>query len=435
MTIFLIFSLLASMNAHADKGYRLSLEDVKKFAIANNFRIKAADAEIQENRARTEQRKSGLYPKLSLVLGPEIRQEDGRDSSVALAYAEMSWNIFRGSEDRIEVELSQLSEGIAESSRRRAQFELELEIEGLFYQYLSLSSKLSFYEEALDLNEKHRQLMRRKQSSGMASRADLMEFALRETYLRSEMSSIVQKQAEARLGLIRLMGPKVGTNFQPFGQVPHVHLKQDLSSFLERVNSTSEAVKSASLQAAAGAIAVKGARAGWMPTLDASARYGSLPQDLAQTAPALDASLVLRWQFFSGFETRGKIAEARAKADRLNFEFKQKLLTAMTEAEVNYLKLGSIQERVHVEEGNEGKAKEYYAAVLEEYRRGLKNGYDLKSAEAYLLEARLRAADFTYEFIDTKNRLERDVGIFIETQPHTEGSGAFRPDRKRIKDS
>ena len=427
--MLLVLSFVLSIFAHAEEGRRLSLADVKKFALANNFRIKAAEAEIQENRARTEQRRSGLYPKLSLVLGPEIRQEDGKDNSVAMAYAEASWNIFRGSEDRIAIELSELDERVAESSRRKLQFELELEIEGLFYRYLSVSAKLEFYEKAIDLNEKHSQLMRRKQSSGMASRADLMEFSLRESYLKSELSSLTQQREEARLGLIRLMGPTVGTNFRPVGTVPHVHLKQNLVAFLERVNSTSESVKSASLQAAAGAIGAKGARAGWLPTLDASARYGSLPQDLAATAPALDAALVLRWQFFSGFETRGKIAEARARADRLEFELKQKLLTAMTEAEVSYLKLGSLQERVHVEEGNEEKAKEYYAAVLEEYRRGLKNGYDLKSAEAYLLEARLRAADFTYEFIDTKNRLERDVGIFIETQPHTEGAGAIGPGR------
>jgi multidrug efflux system outer membrane protein len=430
MRIILFLSIFLAAEARGDAVRRLSLEDIKKFAIANNFRIKAADAEIQENKARTEQRKAALYPRFSLVLGPEIRQQENLDNSVAMAYGEGTWNLFRGSQDRIEIELSQLAEGIAESAKRRAQFELELEIESLFYLHLNVTTKIKFYEESLELNEKHRQMMKRKQSSGLASQADLMEFALRESYLRSEISSLIQQREEARLGMVRLMGPNVGSNFQPYGTVPHVHLKQPLNQFLDRVNSTSEGVKAASLLAASGAIAVKGSRSGWMPRIDATARYGSLSQDIAQTAPALDASLVLRWEFFSGFETRAKIAEAQARADRLDNEFKQKLLSTMTEAEVSYLKLGSIQERVHVEEGNEERANGYYRAVLDEYRRGLKNGYDLKNAEQYLLEAKVRAADFTYSFISTKNRLERDVGIFIETQPHSAAAVNTVPERK-----
>jgi outer membrane protein TolC len=418
MKFLLIFSFWLIPSAWAESPKRLSIEDVKRFAIANNFRIKAAEAEVRESKARTEQRRSNLYPKLSLVFGPEIREQDSGDTSVAMAFGEVNWNLFRGSRDKIEIELSEISEQIAESTKRKAQFELELEIESVFYLYLNISDKIKFYEESLELNDKHRSLMKRKQSSGMASQADLMEFSLRDSYLRSEMSSLVQQREEAGLGLIRLMGPSIGKNFVPFGNIPHVHLSQTLNEFLERINSSSEGVKSASLQSAGGTVAIKAARSGWMPQIDGAVRYGSLSQDIAATAPALEVALQLRWEFFSGFETRGKIAEAVARADRLENEFKQKLLTAMTEAEISYLKLLSIQDRVHVESGNLDRSNGYYRAVSDEYRRGLKNGYDLKSAEQYLLEAKIRAADFKYQFINTKNRLERDVGIFIQTKPH-----------------
>jgi outer membrane protein TolC len=92
----------------------------------------------------------------------------------------------------------------------------------------------------------------------------------------------------------------------------------------------------------------------------------------------------------------------------------------MTAAEVNYLKLSSLQDRVHVEEGNEERAGKYYNVILDEYRRGLKNGADLKNAEATLLEARNRSVEFKYAFIDTKIKLEREIGLYIETSPHTE---------------
>ncbi len=92
----------------------------------------------------------------------------------------------------------------------------------------------------------------------------------------------------------------------------------------------------------------------------------------------------------------------------------------MTAAELSYTKLNSLQERVHAEEGNESRAQRYYSAVLDEYRRGLKNGADLKNAEAALLESQVRAAEYKYAFINTKNKLERDIGVFIETESHEE---------------
>ena len=163
---------------------------------------------------------------------------------------------------------------------------------------------------------------------------------------------------------------------------------------------------------------MKSARAGWLPSVDIETRYGRLSQDIMDTAPAFEGTLLFKWEVFSGFDTTAKIAEATARTSRLENEFKQRLLTTMTDAEVNYLKLNSIQERVHVELDNENRAARFYNAVTDEYKRGLKNGSDLKNAEAALLEARIRSTDFKYAFIDTKNKLERGVGLFIETEPH-----------------
>ncbi len=340
-------------SAASAAGPTLTLEDIKKYAVSHNFAIKAADAEIDETNAQTVQKKAAYYPKIAIAAGPDLRQEETKSTADALSYIEGKWNLFRGSQDKIDVELSETNVRIAESARRRAQFELELDIEGMFYSYLSAASKIKFYEASLELNEKHRQLLRRKQASGMASQSDLMEFELRDSYLRSSISSLLQECEEARLALVRLMGPDVGSNFVPFGDVPHVHLKRSLPEFLAQINATSESVNIASLRAASGSLATKAARGGWFPTVDLETRYGRLPQDIAVSAPAFQGLLLFKWEFFSGFETTAKVAETKARTARLENEFRQRLLTAMTAAEVNYLKMKSLQERVHVEEGNE----------------------------------------------------------------------------------
>lgn len=421
-SLTLAFGIHASLSIAQAEPPKLTLDDVKKFAVAHNFGIQAADAEILEIRAQTRQRRSQFYPRLNITAGPELHQDPTLNRPEALFFLEGSWNLFRGSQDRIATELSELNERIAESSRRKAQFELELEIESLFYSHLNSTAKIRHYENSLELNKKHRNLMRIKQQSGMASQADMMEFELRDSYIRSAITSLKQEREEARLGLVRLMGPKLEAGFEPFGSLPHVHLKRSLNDFLSRINTNSESVKSASLRAASGAISQKAARSGWLPSIDVDARYGRLSQDIVSNAPGFEGTLLFKWEMFSGFETTAKIAEAQARTSRLEYDLKQRLLTTMTAAEVNYLKLNTIQERVHVEIDNEQRAEQYYSAVVDEYRRGVKNGMDLKNAETTLLEARVRATDFKYAFIDTKNRLEKEIGLFIETQPHIDGN-------------
>ncbi len=423
MTVIIIL-ILNACAVHAQAPKSLSLADIKTYAVANNFGVKAETAKVDEAKAQTQVSRAPFYPKLSAVTGPEIQSDANKRSTETLGYLEGKWNIFRGAADRLNVEIGQLNQSIAESNLKRAQFELELAVEDLFYRYLALSTKLQHFGEALETNDRHRGYIRKKRQSGMASQADTMEFELRDSFLKSEINVITQDREEARIGLIRLMGPNV-TAFEPQGALPHMHLKIPLSKFLSQINSTSELVKASSLKSAVGSIGQKAARSGWLPAVDLETRYGRLQQGIAPEleGPAFYGTLLLKWEFFSGFETTGKILEAKARASQFENEFRQRLLTAMSDAEISYGRLKSIEERVHVEERNEANAAIYYKSVLEEYRRGIKNGADLKIAEDTLLQSHLRASDFKYKFLSDKIQLEKAIGLFIETKVHAE-SGA-----------
>jgi len=415
----LVFFLITlSYNNLAWSEYKLSLEDIKKFALANNFGAKATEAEVQEIKAQTSQKRSETLPQLSLVTGPGLRSQDNKTESNTVGYVEGRWNIYRGSQDRIDFEVSELNEKIAETKNGKVQFELELDVEGLFYKYLYKDIQIMNLQHSLELTQKHKQFIKMRKISGMASEADIMEFELRESFLKSELSSLVQEKEEVKLGLLRLMGPNLDTQFEPFGDIPHTHLEKSLTQFLAQINSTSSNLKVDALAVAKGALELKKARYTWFPRIDLEMKYGKLSQEIAQSYPAVEGSLLLKWEFFSGMKTAGFIAENMAKSSRLNFEFQQKLLHTMTEAEINYTKLSSIQERIHGEDGNELRAQKYYTSVLSDYRRGVKNGADLKVAEELLLMAKNRRAELRFQFIDTKIRLEKALGLFIETTVH-----------------
>ncbi len=416
LIIFLCVCLCIFKFSHlAFANNLLTIEDIKKYALANNFGVKAISQELNEAKAQTTQKRSSFFPNFSFIAGPEIQTYDSKSESSTMGYLSGEWNVFNGSRDRIELEISEFNEKIIEVEISKKQFELELEIENLFYLYLYKLSKFKYYKKSLELNLKHKKLINQKKFSGLASAADVMEFEIRDSILNSEINSLVQEMQETKLGLIRIMGQGLQTNFEPIGDLPHLHVEKQLSDFLSQINSTSGFIKKSSYLAAMGSLSLKQSRFSWIPKIDLQMKYGKLPMELSTQFPAFEGAFLLKWNFFSGFETTGKIAEAQARVNRLNYEFQQKLLDNMSDAEINYSKLISIQDRVHAEEGNELRAEKYYNVIINEYRQGVKNGADLKAAEELLLSSRIRNAELKYQFIDNKIKLEKSIGLRIDT--------------------
>lgn len=415
LRLFLIV-LICLLGWLAQAGHPLSLEDLKKYALANNLGLQSLKAEVEAIRASGRVKRSVYFPQISLVGGPEVLSQENRSESDTFGYLGGEWNLFRGSQDRIEVEISDYSLKLAETNRDRLSFEVELDVENLFYLFLFKSKKLEFYEKSLGINQKHKQLIQQKKASGMASMADVMEFDIREANLNSEMSSLKQEREEAKLGLLRLLGPALDRDFEPQGELPHLHVTKSVQDFLGDINATSPAVKMASYASAMSSLYVKQNKFSWLPTIDMEWKYGKLPLALAASYPAFNGVVWLKWNIFSGFATSARITEAEAQSRKTEFEFKQRLLSVMTEAEIEYSKLESIQERVHAEEGNEKRAEKYYQAVLEEYRRGIKNGADLRAAEELWLLARVRQSDLRYQYIDKLLKVQKSLGLKIDVQ-------------------
>ena len=76
--------------------------------------------------------------------------------------------------------------------------------------------------------------------------------------------------------------------------------------------------------------------------------------------------------------------------------------------------------RVHLEAENEARTKKYYKFVFSEYRRGVKNSADVKSAASGLFETSLRKEQFKFEFLSRRLELERALGGPVEYQVASE---------------
>jgi len=407
-----------------DSAKMVSLEAAKEYAVQHNFGVLALRKEVEEVEARRGRARSKFFPTLGVAGGADTEMSSTSTSSSPLGYVYSNFNLFSGFEDIYRSEMASLEVEKAELRLRRTEFRVGLDVERVFHQYLFKKSSIGLKEEAIKSNESHKKMAAQKRSSGMASDSDIMEFDLKDALLNSDLLLLRQELEESRTSLKHLLGEEIGSRIEPVGSLQHQHLKGKLMDHVKRIQTDSENVVVAVKDLAIANIQSKASRSKWLPRVDLELVAGYLPWDL-RTVPGgtsmVGGKIVARFDLFSGFDTLYERREQLAKQLRLESELKDAILDAVTETENAYRRIATIQARVDLEEQNERRAKKYYASVLSEYRRGIKNSADLRVASDGVYDAAMKREGFKFDFLSQRLELERALGGPVATDTIGDG--------------
>jgi outer membrane protein TolC len=258
-----------------------------------------------------------------------------------------------------------------------------------------------------------------KKRSGLAADSDVMEFDLKDATLRSDLLLLDQEIEEARVALKKLLGEEIGSKIEPVGSLQHQHLKGNLLELMKRIKNESEPVQLGAKEVLISSLEAKSIQSKWLPKVDVEVAAGYLPWDLRQVEAGtamIGGKIVAKLDLFSGFDTLYEQKASIAKRMRQEAELKNILLGAMTDTENAYRRISTIQARVDLEQENESRSRKYYASVMNEYRRGVKNSADLRVAADGLFEASLKRESFKFDFLNSRIDLERALGGKVETE-------------------
>ncbi|MEZ4750377.1 MAG: TolC family protein [Bdellovibrionota bacterium] len=406
----------AAQGLEAPADGRLTLDEAKRYAIANNYELAALKKAVEETDAAKGKEAAAFYPSLGVAGGLDTQLTRSGSTTIPLAYVYAEWNIFNGFRDINKLNAADREAATARVQLEKAKFRVGLEVESAFHAYLFHRGSLAVQSEALKLNAEHRKMARRRKNSGLATEADVMEFDIARSLLESEMVSLTQKLDAARIELKRLLGREVGRELEPVGSLQHQHVEGDLMSYLDRIQAESERVQVKKLAVEKAEYERKATNSAWLPeiALQAHAGYETL-HERTTNSPDVSAMIVGKFDIFSGF---GDVSERRQKTARLMKEealLKQAILDAITGTEKAYRELKAIQERVDLEEANEDRTKGFYKTTVSEYNRGVKNSSDVRNAAEMYANAIFREQRYKYDFLVAKLNLERIIGYPVKT--------------------
>jgi len=416
----IIFSCVSRIIFALETGQAISnvgLDQAKKYAIEHNYEVTALRRELEEASARIQKAQASYFPKFGLLGGSDIFTHSQGTNAATVGLLQGDLNLFSGFEDSRRLKIAGLERDKADIRLKRAEFRVGLEVERQFHLFLFKKSAIELKNDALKINETQQQMAKQRRSGGMGSDSDILEFDLRQALLQSDLHSLNQELEEARSNLKRLLGEEIGSKIEPSGNLQHQHITEPLMDLMRRMRNDNETVLVAEKDLSVADVESKLWLSKWLPRVDVQGKVGYLPYDLRQATGGAAAAVGVyaKWDFFSGFETVADKKEAIAKQFRSEARMKDAILSAITQMEIAYRKIITVQERVDLESKNLGRAKRYYDSIRSEYRRGLKNSVDLKVAAELLFDTKLRRDSYKYEFLNQRIELEKSLGSPVAT--------------------
>jgi outer membrane protein len=413
-------------DAASGKVLTFDLSAAKAIAVARNFGVSAARHSVEAARERFARARSLFLPRLGLAGGGEANGvgDQGQAASVGYVYGQL--NMFNGGRDLAALRVAEVEVARAESEARVVEFQVALDVERSFHQYIYKRDLLALKKKALELNASHQNYLARGRRTGLASRTDEMDFKIKEALLKSEIVSLEQEREDARSELKRLFGEEVGGAIEPLGELRLQRVKGTLGDYLARIDRSAESIKQAALEREVARLRQTSARGRWLPEINFEGRAGFLPlaDRGASDKPAASVSVIAKMELFSGFDATREAWERAAEASSSDARLKDEIVSAVRAVEVGYRNLKSIERRVDLEKGNVEWSREFYRSVLDEYIRGYKNSSDLRAAADRLYDAETQEKSFQYEFLKARLEVERVLGSALEVETLGTGTSA-----------
>lgn len=157
----------------------------------------------------------------------------------------------------------------------------------------------------------------------------------------------------------------------------------------------------------------------YMPTLGVSGNYTDYETDLTGLYDQWQVGIGLSWELFSGFETQGQIAEAKASLREVSASYKLYDLAVVQEVTDSYYSADETYESVNIAGEALDLAAENLDLAEKRYKNGLGDLLEFNDAQLLYSQNRTRLVSAYFGYLTALARLERATGIIPEVESLT----------------
>ncbi|MFA4889706.1 MAG: TolC family protein [Candidatus Omnitrophota bacterium] len=429
---FLLAGISPGFCQELKTGSRLlsSLNDALEIAFKNNkdiqiqeYNLKIADADILSARSEFLPKVdfNAGYTHNGAVLTPSNTAGSKKDIRIFSGYkdnntAGVSINdtLYNGGANIAGLRQAQLALKEQGETLRATKLNVELEAKRLYYGLLLAYETKYIAESLVEQAKSHYLEVDNNFKQGVSSKFDCLQSKVQVSLLLPQLISAQNSIDLIMAELNKLLGLKVSDKIVVEDKLNYQPIEIREGSFLQEAYMNQPEMILKSLGIDISQWAIKYARAGWLPQVQASTEYlytSNNPGNMFNNRHSdWNIGFAVRVPIFDGFSTRAKVESARAKymqavigkdnlADQVAVDVRQACLDLKESAAV-----------IKSQEDNLQDAQEALEISYVRFNNGVGINLDVLDAQVSLAQVKKNIAEGVYDYIMAKAKLDRTMG-------------------------
>lgn len=406
---------MASISAHAQKQW--TLKDCIDYAMKNNITLKQA---VLKKESATEDRKqseAALLPSLtattnqSLGYSPWMEGVNVKKGSYSGTYGiNAQWTVWNGGQNRNTVKSNELAEQQAELSAQETANSIQERIAQLYVQILYMNEAIEVNRQSLEASKKNEERGKTMLEVGKMSKADLAQLtaqrATDEYNLVNAQSNLANYKLQLKQ-LLEITDPSFDIAMPTANDEQALAAIPAMQSVYEQALLTRPEVKSQELAITKSDIAIKSAKAGYLPTVNLTGGVGTSTSSRSdngwgnQMKTNFDATVGVGVSIplIDGRKNKTSVNKARIQREQALLSQQDVRKELYTTIEGFWLDAQSNQQKFRAAQVSVESEQQSYDLLSEQFQLGLKNIVELMNGKTNLLQAQQNKLQSKYTTI------------------------------------
>ncbi|MFT5702544.1 MAG: outer membrane protein [Desulforhopalus sp.] len=404
---------------------KLYLQDFINLALKNNPQLEIGVQQYMQATGRVTQAQSGYLPHLQLngSLGRMYIEDVSPTDEDNVVYGGISASqlIYDFGQTTGAIESSKLTKEAARSNIEQYLQDVILLVKESFYNVLETKYLIDVAREKKESYEKHLYRAKKFYQAGVRTQIDITNAELELANSRLELLRAKADLKSARVQLEQVIGtqPHNGTyivatqNKQGLDNLTASApvLSYDLPELLAMAPDHRPGLQQVDQLFYAAEASLKTVRGENWPLLAATGSYDTYETDLQSVTDQWQVAATLTWEIFSGFETEGKIAEAKARMLELGAARRELELSIIQDITNNHLRAVENYESIDIAGLATQLAKRNLELAEGRYQAGLGDMIEYNDAQLGFTSSRADLISIYFAYLTSLARIDRAAGI------------------------
>ena len=422
----LLFSILIATSSWSAQ-LSLTLADAIQIALKNNPEIEIAAQQYEANKGLLTQARSFYYPRLTAgadygrINIDDLRPVD--EDNVGRGLLKASQLIYDFGRTTGLIESSSFNLDASSEALKQVYQNIVFSVKRDFYSVLENIRLITVAEQAVKNYEQQLYRAQKFYEAGVRTRIDVTNAEVNLSNQKLNLLRANADQKTARVQLEKVLGeiPNNG-DYELVTDEPALEdlaeskpeMPDQLDNLLFTAQENRPGLKRFSFLVQSAESAIKQAKGDYWPSINATGDYNAYDTDISTLTDQWQIGVGLTWEFFSGFETDGKVAEAGARLREVEAGLREFDLSITQEVTDSYLRADENREGVDIADQTLNLAKENLALADGRYKAGIGDVLEFNDAVLLLTENQSNLVVTYYNYLTELARLERAIGVIPE---------------------